>query len=157
MLRELLINKKSSIVKNWTQLIFETYSKESTRFFELEKNQFSNPVGYTISNNIEKIFDELVGDNNFDRLRSLLSEIIKMRAIQDFSPSQAVEFIYQLKKVMRSELEMDINKENVINEYLEFESKIDRAALIAFDLYMEYREKVYQIRVNQIKSNSFTE
>ncbi|MEJ2506824.1 MAG: hypothetical protein P8Y81_11250 [Ignavibacteriaceae bacterium] len=40
-------------------------------------------------------------------------------------------------------------------EFSKLESTIDRIALIAFDLYMEAKEKVFKIRVNEIKAGSF--
>ena len=35
---------------------------------------------------------------------------------------------------------------------MKFESRIDKLAFLAFDIYMKCREKVYEIRVNEIKS-----
>jgi len=117
----------------------------------MEKNQFSNPVGSTISTNVEKIFNEIVGDKDFEKTTLLLTDIIKMRAIQDFSPSEAVGFIFLLKKVIREELNEEINQEKILGEFAELEFEIDRVALIAFDLYMESREKVFQIRMKETK------
>jgi len=151
MLYELLIKYKSSIVSKWIKLIIDSYSIESSKFFNMEKNQFSNPVGSTISTNVEKIFNEIVGDKDFEKTTLLLTDIIKMRAIQDFSPSEAVGFIFLLKKVIREELNEEINQEKILGEFAELEFEIDRVALIAFDLYMESREKVFQIRMKETK------
>jgi len=117
----------------------------------MEKNQFSNPVGSTISTNVEKIFNEIVGDKDFEKTTLLLTDIIKMRAIQDFSPSEAVGFIFLLKKVIREELNEEINQEKILGEFAELEFEIDRVALIAFDLFMESREKVFQISMKETK------
>jgi hypothetical protein len=117
----------------------------------MEKNQFSNPVGSTISTNAASIFDEIVGSRNFQNITLLLTDIIKIRAIQDFSPSEAVGIVFLLKKVIREELNEEINQEKIIDEFAELEFVIDKTALIAFDLYMESREKVFQIRINDAK------
>jgi hypothetical protein len=151
MLYESLLKYKSSIVSKWIKLILDSYSTESSNFFNLEKNQFSNPVGSTISTNAASIFDEIVSSRNFKKITLLLTDIIKMRAIQDFSPSEAVGFIFLLKKVIREELSEEINQEKILGEFEELESEIDRVALIAFDLYMESREKVFQIRMNEAR------
>jgi len=149
MLYELLIKYKSSIVSKWIKLIIDSYSIESSKFFNMEKNQFSNPVGSTISTNAASIFDEIVGSKDFEKITLLLTDIIKMRAIQDFSPSEAVGFIFLLKKVIREELNEEINQEKIFDEFAELEFVIDKTALIAFDLYMESREKVFQIRMSE--------
>ena len=60
-----------------------------------------------------------------------------------------------LKTVIRDELKNVPNEPGNINDLFEIESRIDKSALIAFDLYMKCREKVYQIRLNEVKSNSF--
>ena len=151
MLYELLVKYKSSIVSKWIKLILDSYSIESSKFFNLEKNQFSNPVGNIISTNAASIFDEIVGSKDFEKISLLLTDIIKIRAIQDFSPSEAVGIVFLLKKVIREELNKEINQEKILDEITELEFVIDKTALIAFDLYMESREKVFQIRLNDEK------
>jgi hypothetical protein len=151
MLYELLIKYKSSIVSKWIKLILDSYSSESSNFFNLEKNHFSNPVGSTISTNAVSIFDEIIGNRNFQNITLLLTDIIKIRAIQDFSPSEAVGFIFPLKNIIREELNEEIKQEKIFDGFAELEFVIDKTALIAFDLYMESREKVFQIRMNEAK------
>ena len=58
--------------------------------------------------------------------------------------------------MVRNELRDDLNEILAYDELLEFESKVDKAALIAFDLYQECREKVYRIHLNEIKTNSLS-
>ncbi len=151
MLCELLIKYKSSIVSKWIKLILDSYSTESSNFFNQEKNHFSNPVGSTISTNAASIFDEIIGNRNFQNITLLLTDIIKIRAIQDFSPSEAVGFIFPLKNIIREELNEEIKQEKIFDEFAELEFVIDKTALIAFDLFMESREKVFQIRMNDAK------
>jgi len=151
MLYELLVKNKSSIVSKWIKLTLDSYSIESSKFFNMEKNQFSNPVGNIISTNAKSIFDEIIGNRDFEKISMLLTDIIKIRAIQDFSPSEAVGIVFLLKKVIREELNKEINQEKLLDEITELEFVIDKTALIAFDLYMESREKVFQIRLNDAK------
>ena len=152
MIKELLIRNKIAIVSNWIQLIIETYPSATSNFLKSQKDQFSNPVGHIISDSIGKIFDEIVNSRNIDKIKLLLKDIIKIRAVQDFLPSDAVGFIFSLKKVIRDEIEQEIKEEKNLNELVIIESFIDKIALVAFNLYMDAREKVFQIRVNEIKS-----
>jgi hypothetical protein len=39
-----------------------------------------------------------------------------------------------------------------MDEWMKFQSKIDELALFAFDIYMDCREKICEIRVNQAKT-----
>ena len=151
MLYELLLKYKSSIVSKWIELILDSYSIESSKFFNIEKNQFSNPVGNIISANAENIFDEIVSNKDYQKISLFLTDIIKIRAIQDFAPSEAVGFIFYLKKIIREELNNEIDQEKILDEFMELETEIDKIALTAFDLYMDSREKVFQIRIKEAK------
>jgi len=155
MINELLNNKKSTIARNWIELIINSYPAEAANFLKLKKNQFSNPIGYTITANAEKILDELINECDFDKIKLLLDEIIKIRAVQSFTPSQALCFILDLKKAIREELKTELTEKTISDELLNFELLIDQIMLIGFDLYMESREKVFKIRVNELKSKSF--
>jgi len=154
MLQELLSEKKTAILKRWFHMIVETYPADSADFLKREKNQFANPIGYTTSTEIESIYDELVNGMDRQRLCALLDKIIRIRAVQQFSPSQAVVFVMLLKKAVREELGNEISKSQAYDELLEFENRIDNLALFAFDIYMECREKISDIKANEIRNRS---
>lgn len=152
MITEILNSKKEAIVRNWIDLIFDSYPAESANFLKLKKNQFGNPIGHTITTNAEKIFEELINKRNIETIELLLDDIIKISAVQSFSPSQAVRFLFDLKKVIREELKVELMEKTASDELINFELLIDQIILRTFDLYMESREKVFKIRVNEVKS-----
>ena len=156
MIRELLISKRSNILNNWVQSIVESYPLETSNFLRSQKDRFSNPVGFAISNSAGNIFDEIINnDCDYEKIKLFLNDIIKIRAVQSFSPSSAVGFIFSLKKVVRDDLGAELSEKKNIDELSKLELAIDRVALIAFDLYMEAKEQVFRIRVNEIKAGSF--
>ena len=152
MLKDLLTSKKSSIVDSWVQSIVETYPSKTSSFLKSQKDRFSNPVGYTISNSAGKIFEEIINQNDIEKVKTLLFDLIKIRAVQNFSPSEATGFIFSLKDVIRKELEQEVIEGNVISELIDIESYIDNVGLAAFDVYMDAREKLFNIRISEIKS-----
>lgn len=154
MLNEVLKIKRPSIVKNWTNRIFDTYASETSGFLSKNKNQFSNPVGFTITENAGKIVDEIIGERDLASIKIFLIDIIKIRAVQDFTASEAIGFIPRLKYVMRDELEDELPGEQLFNEYLDLCKLIDRITLIGFDIYTELRERIYRIRVNELKNRT---
>ena len=155
MITEILNNKKEAIVRKWIDLILNSYPAEAANFLKLKKNQFDNPIGHTITINAEKIFDELINDCDFEKIKFLLDEIIKIRAVQSFSPSQALGFLFDLKKTVRDEFSVELEKKAIPDELSKLDLLIDQMVLIGFDLYMGSREKVFKIRVNEIKSKSY--
>jgi hypothetical protein len=57
-----------------------------------------------------------------------------------------------LRKAITEELGSKIEKEQIIREWWNFESKIDELASLAFDIYMNCREKIYELRVSEAKA-----
>jgi len=151
-LRDLLSEKKTSILKRWFDEIAEEYPANTSHFLKKQKNRFANPVGHTISQGIEKLFDDLLIDIYSDECMSTLDDIIKIKAVQDFAPSQALSFVFLLKKVIRKELAKEIEQNHLSHELQSFESNIDRMALMSFDIYMSCREKIFEIRVNEVRN-----
>ena len=133
----------------------ETYSVNASTFFKDQKDPFANPVGYTISQGMEAIFDTLVRDEANKRALDFLDRIVRIRAVQDFTPSQAIGFLFSLKKVLREELQKELQENSMYEELLLLESRIDNMALVAFESYMKYREKVYGLKVKEFKNMAF--
>jgi len=133
-------------------LILESYPADASRFLKQEKDRFANPVGYTISQEIEVLYEELLHGMNSDKLAACLDNMIRIRAVQDFPPSQAIAFTFLLKKAIREELASEITERQAFEELLKYESRIDIIVLLALDIYMKCREKVHQIRVNEVKN-----
>lgn len=152
MIKELILSKKDVIVGNWIQSIIDTYPAETSGFLREQKNQFSNPVGHIISQTAENIFEAIIHGNQNLEIKILLNDIIKVRAVQNFSPSMAAGFIFSLRDIIRNELQAEIRDEKLFNEFWEIENKIEKAALIAFDLFMEAREKIFELRIKEIKN-----
>ena len=151
-LKHLLSQKRAAILERWFQLILETYPADSSRLLKQDKDRFANPVGYTISQEIKTLYEELLQGMNTDRLATCLDNIIRIRSVQDFLPSQAVAFIFLLKRAVREELASENKEKGAVEELLEFESRIDKLVLLALDTYMKCREKVFEIRVNEVKA-----
>ena len=142
--------KSVSILEKWSQLVLDTYPADTANFLQHERDRFINPVGCIISQEIKTIYDELLHGMDLEKLTASLNEIIKVRSVQDFSPSQATGFIFLLKQAVREELASEIAGNPTPEELLDFESRIDGLALLAFDIYTNCREKIYKIRVNEV-------
>jgi len=154
-LKNLLAQKQTVIVKQWFGRVVETYPSGSTKFLKGQQDRFANPVGRTIYLGLESLFDQLVKGIDHKALTSCLDPIIRIRAIQNFSPSQAVGFIFFLKEVIRTSLAQEISEEQIDDELLSFESQIDELSLIAFNIYMKCREKIYELKANEIRNRTF--
>lgn len=152
--RNLLSGKKSALLERWFDIVLETYPHDSSGFLKNKKRQFANPVGYTISQGLEDLLDELLQERGMDveKVSSVLEGIIRIRAVQDVTPSRALTFIFRLKNVLREELRSTTVPSEEIDA---LESRIDAMALISFDLFMKCREKIYDLKANELRNMTF--
>ncbi|MEW6067864.1 MAG: RsbRD N-terminal domain-containing protein [Nitrospirota bacterium] len=151
-LNDLLTKKRSTILRRWFDVIIESYPPDTSHFFKTQKDQFANPVGHAISQGIGGLLEEIIQGVNPDNVPQFLDDIIRVKAIQDFTPSQAISFIFLLKKVIRQELSKEIQDPDISKELLALESRIDDLALLSFDIYMKCRQKIFEIRVNEVRN-----
>jgi hypothetical protein len=150
-LANLLAQKKPQIVDRWIKLLYDSYPPETAIFLKKEKDKFDNPVGHHIARGLDGLFDALVREMEIEQVLSALDEVIRIRALQDCSPSQALAFIFLLKNVVREELADDLEQHNLAAELMELDSRIDGLSLLGFDVYTRRREKLNEIRISEVK------
>lgn len=148
---EKLKQRRSSIASDWLQRTLATYPADAGVFFSKVKDKFTNPVGARLSEGIESLVDKVLSDADARDLCDSLEPLMQLRAIQDFTPARAVGFVFYLKDSLEKELAGDLHEPKAIADLLELESRIDQLALFAFDIYTKYKQKTYEIRVEEIK------
>ena len=150
----LLEQNRETILGRWFDLIAGTYPEVTSAFLAKQKDQFRNPVGHAISQSIGPIYDQVLSAMDTDELLHALDGVIRIRSVQDFTPSGAVVFVFQLKTAIRDVMDAQIRDPEKWDDLLELESRIDRVALLAFEKFTECREKLHEIRNNEIKSRA---
>ncbi len=148
-LTEVLAERRQAVIKEWLAQTLQTYPPSTTQFLTREKDPFHNPVGCMLREGLSALFDGLVGDWNTAALTAVLDGIVRIRAVQDFTASQAVAFVFLLKQVVREELKSDIGL--YPSDLRVLEARIDELALLAFDLFMQCRQRINEIRANEAR------
>lgn len=151
-----LAQKKSVITKRWFDRVMESYPAETAKFLRSQNDPFANPVGQTTMQNLNSIVDHIVDDRDLPSAQSLIDPIIRIRAIQDFSPSNATRFIFDLKSVIRDILPVGHEGAKAIKEMGIIDNRIDELGLLAFDIYMQCREKIYDLKANEMKARTYS-
>jgi hypothetical protein len=150
-LKKLLEENKSVILSRWFDAVVDTYPSDTKQFLRNKKNQFDNPVAHRISSGIEGIFSQILSEAEETEVSPFLDKIIRIRAVQDFTPSQAVAFVFELKRLVREHLGEKIREGQLSEELWRFEEEIDKIGLRALDIYMKCREEIYEVRVKEVK------
>lgn len=155
-LKDILKEKKSAVVKSWFESVLETYQEESRGPLRRKDARFTNPVGFNLAQGLEGLFDALLQGMMPNEVSTQLDAMIRIRAIQDFTPSQAVAFIFQVKEIVRHQLGKDLLQDaRILEELRGLEAAVDDLALYAFDLYMRCREKIYELKAQESKNATF--
>ena len=150
-LSEALQDKKNEILSVWVDRTLDSY--RSSGFFKKSRDHIANPTGANIRDGLAKILNLLLKQATVEDYVPALDQIVRIRAVQDFSPSQAVVIFLELKWIIRQVLNREVI-ESQLNDLAVLDCEIDRVALAAFDIYTECREQLYRIRIHELKSGS---
>jgi hypothetical protein len=150
-LEELLRNSEDAILVRWLEDALAAYPGDSSEVFKREKDPFANPIGRSLREGTRGMFRALVDGKNAEVMRQHVSEIMRIRAVQQHSPSQAVGFMFSLKGAIRAELRGAVMQAEYSSALSELDNQIDRIALMAFDVYVQYREQVCELRIGEVK------
>jgi hypothetical protein len=150
-LPELLKSKRTAIAGRWTDLALEVYPLDSSGFLRQEKDRFRNPVGQITRESLETLFEGLLAGLRAEEMKEALDAIVRIRAVQDLSPAQALGFVFLLKRVVREELGEAATEQACRADLSALHDRIDRLALQAFGLFVECRERIHDLRVREFK------
>jgi hypothetical protein len=149
-LKTVLQQNREIVLRRWRELTLETYPANAVTFFAGQKDRFRNPVGHAISDGIGKIYDHIVVTPDEPKAREGVDQIVRVRSVQEFTPSQAVGFVFMLKTAIRDALNGQLPEVELTN----VDARIDEVALMAFDAYAACREQLHDIRAREMMDRS---
>jgi hypothetical protein len=137
------VQTKEAIAALWLDRVLRTYPAQTARFLAEETDPFRNPVGNTFRQALAILVDELLLGMDHGKVAAALDSILQIRAVQDLTPGHALEFLVQLKGILRAE------DPGPVLEMLD--SRIDEMVLMGFDIYMKYRERICEVKANEAR------
>ncbi len=154
-LNQLMTEQHDMLLNQWFEQAIAAYPQEAHKYFVRVKNEFSNPVGSNIYRSLGQFLEELHGDRDADKLYQHLEMILKIRAVQDMKPSKALAFLPGFKNLIMTVFAEEIKAGKVTQAELDdLFTDLDTLSLIAFDLYSESRDLIYNLRIAQIKETN---
>lgn len=151
-LTEALTRKKEAILSLWIERTLDSYSAPG--FFKSAKDPFANPVGSNIAAGLTAVFELLVAKAELQAFAKPLDQVVRIRAVQEFTAAQAVAPFLELKWVVKEILTGDKATQLPLGTLDAWDCEIDRMALTAFNIYCECREQLYRNRIRELKSGS---
>lgn len=152
-LLDILAEHKDDILAQWLEDMLDTYALDTAAAWRRNRDPFTNPVRRTFEDGLRGVVEALLtGPDAATAAAPHLDAIVRVRAVQDFAPAQAVAFVFGLKKVVRETLWPQVAEGGLFVELLALETAIDGLAQLAFDIHARCRETLFQLRVGQVKS-----
>jgi hypothetical protein len=149
---EALKQKEKAILSLWIERTLDTYI--ASDFFKTSRDAFANPVGSNIREGLSQLLHLMLSGAEPSQYARALDQVIRIRAVQEFAPSQAVGPLLELKWIVRQVFSEEEAYRVFLPDLLPFDREVDRLALQAFDLYMECRDRLHRARIRELKSGS---
>jgi hypothetical protein len=130
----------AQIAERWLARTVDSYP-ESARFrFISEADPFRNPVGHALKENLGILAREVLGEMDQRAIKPALDMLVRLRAVQDFTASDALQFIPDLKDTIAEVL-------GAIPAQLE--RRIEELARMASDKYSMCRRQIAALRAKE--------
>lgn len=147
---DIISARRDAAIQKWTEAVFAMYPFETTGFIRTQRDQFANPVGHATRAAGEQIYDAVTGrDVDMEKVHASVAALIRIRAVQDLKPEQAVGVLYLYKSVLRERSLRTCWPPGMSRGSWTWGIVWDTLCLMAFNLYLADREQVYAERVAQ--------
>ncbi len=142
-LKHRITEKKSAVLRAWNDAMRVVPAGARADFREKQRALIVEAMGYDLEEGIGGIFDALLKEVISDDVSRFLDGMIRVRAASDFTASQAVAFILEVKKAVRKEIGDEVLANPSVSEELSaWDSVVDDLVLYAFNIYVQCRENV---------------
>jgi len=146
-----LRSRRSPLLERWSRRILEVYPRDSAGFVRGEPDRFRNPMGHAIREGASRLLDGLLAGQSPVESRDALDLLIRIRAVQNLTPTQAVGFVFLLKQVVDEDIADRGMEPPDLRELRDIHDQIDRLALEAFEVYSACRQQIYEIRAGALR------
>lgn len=145
-------NRKKETLDEWFKTMVVLFNN-GTDFFNNEDDHFLNPVRSIIVPTIKFIFSYLFEEIDINEFTESLEKFAKLLALKGPKAREALGPLLLFKeKVIKDIVLLD----STHIELFEITGRFDNLILIIFDLFVQSREKIYEIRVNEVKRLTYS-
>ncbi|SHN51770.1 RsbRD N-terminal domain-containing protein [Desulfovibrio litoralis] len=151
-LKQLITEHKDKLLEDWTTLVYSGYAFDTAGFLRTKNDQFTNPVGWRTTHVGESLIKAITNEHvNIDELNHTLDEFIRVRAVQDFTPEQALAVLFLMKECILKRFKSEIKNNNLWLELWDISSRLDGISLLSFSFYIKNREVMFNLKLEDYK------
>lgn len=150
---ERITHNRERILSLWlASALPQGYTLPSTK--DVEDTRFLAPADYLLTEEMEALLTWLVSDEEPVKARLPLQEICRLKAVQSVNSSEALSFVFDLKDIVRLVLGDAGDTEpcgELCTEYRKLDKRIDQLMLLALDEYADCKERIMEIRIEEMR------
>ncbi len=149
-LDEILASRRPQILRRWLELMYTLCPPETRGFLANERDPFANPVGQTLREAADELYERVCHPGRPDACPAL-ENLMRLHAVQGIAPSQAVAFLLALKRLLRAEINVALQGPTIHLDLETLDDRIDMLTLQAVDLFATYREQLAVLQVREAR------
>jgi len=135
------MDSQPEILEQWIKRVAGSHPERANALPTSNPDPFRNPVGFALRNSLSQLWQQLLGEMDPVAVDRALDTILRIRAVQDISPSEAVGFVDELLPLI-SRLPAQLDG-------MLLESRIKQLALAASNKYTQCREQIIAVRIHE--------
>ena len=113
----------------------------------------ATPSAIRFTEALDRLLNDLFdGGREGKDTKESMRDAVRILAVQDVPPSKALSFIPLLKDEIRREAPDGSASAEDSGALRVIEARLDEAMMEAFDLYMEFKEHITRVRINEVKA-----
>ena len=127
-----------SIVEAWFSKAVEIYPQPAQEGMRQISDRFRNPVAFSLRESLAALVNELTGDMSISHVSEALDAVLRVRAVQNCTPDEAIAFTFRLGDVIR--------EQHAETLFPDIEQRISSLKDCAREQYAACRKDIAQIR-----------
>ncbi len=132
----------AAVAERWIERTIDSYPAAARSSLIAVTNPFRNPAGYALKENLSTLAREVLGTMDMDAIGPAIDSLVRLRAVQDFTPSDALRFMVDLRTVI-AEVAGSVAPS--------LDSRIDQLTRMAFERYTACREQIARLREKELR------
>ncbi len=143
-LPDIIARHEKDLLSEWTRLQNEFLAARRDRISESQLRANSQDFIKALTEALSQNAGPDLGADKWSRMRDLLTEIARQRAIQGFAPTETSIFVFSYKQPLFSRLRLEYSDDvqGLAEEVWRSTELIDKLGLFTFEMFQKSREEV---------------
>jgi hypothetical protein len=108
--------------------------------------RFRNPAAHRLGETMAVLVEQLLGPMDPAVVMPALVRLGQVRAVHDARPSRALAIVFRVRAILEDERRHGDDDGAIARA----EARVDELALLAFDAYVDARERLHRAQVNEL-------